>query len=690
MTHVLLVDDRDDNLEYLRALLQGNGFQVQTAYQGAEALQMARTDPPMLIISDLLMPVMDGYTLLRHWKSDPLLRGIPFVVYTATYTEPEDERLALNLGADAFLLKPTEPDDFLAQMRAVLAKSITVTPSPVNQPHGEDSALLKQYSETLIRKLEERTRQLEESNRALQSEIAERSEIERRLRESQEQSLLLLNSTAEGIYGLDVNGVCTFCNPAAARLLGFENPEELVGQFAHLHHHHSRIDGTPFPTTECRVHHAFPSGAETHAEDEVFFRKNATHFPVEYWAHPIRRGPDIVGAVVAFLDISERRNLEARFLQSQRMEAVGRLAGGVAHDFNNTLQVVITCSELLDGLLADRKKEREYIRDVQAAAQRGASLTHQLLAFSRNQVLRPAILDLNSVVREIQEMLQRMIGEDIRLTIDCDPRINAIEADGGKIEQILMNLAVNSRDAMPQGGELIISTSNVEIPPRTIRQHPSSEGGNYVLLSVRDTGCGMDEATRSRIFEPFFTTKDAGKGTGLGLSTVYGIVSQSGGFIDVESEPGQGSRFDIRFPSVEGSAAPPAVRERSDRASSGTESILLIEDESSLRKLIGETLRACGYSVLEAQDGQAGVALAEHSGVHIDLLVSDVILPDISGPQVAKQLLASRPSIKVLYISGYTDDYLSHRGISQDEPMLLEKPFSIGSLLAKIRSVLDR
>ena len=816
MPYVLLVDDRDDNLEYLRALLQGSHFQVETANQGVEALAKARENAPTLVISDLLMPIMDGYTLLRHWKSDPLLKDVPFIVYTATYTEPEDERLALNLGADAFILKPAEPKDFLARIHQVLNNSVASVSPSVKRPGVEEHTLLKQYSEALIRKLEEKTRQLEESNRALQVQIIERSEIaqtqiailnalparvalvdsqgvivavneswrrfaaanvptapefgvgqnylgicdnaegsgapepaevaagirsvlrgesrgfaveypcqapmqegwfrmmvtalhsnrsagavvmhidisdrkdvELRLRESQEEYLLLLNSTAEGIYGLDLNGVCTFCNLAAARLLGYQRPEEIVGQSVHEHHHHSLADGKPLAISECRVHHAFRSGEETHADNEVFHRKDGTHFPVEYWAHPIRRDTDILGAVVAFQDISERRSLEAQFLQAQKMEAVGQLAGGVAHDFNNALQVVITCSELLDERLIGHPVEREYIREIQAAGERGATLTRQLLAFSRKQLLRPVLLNLNVVVDGIQEMLRRMIGEDIELKVAYEANVRAIEADAGQIEQVLMNLAVNARDAMPHGGELVISTSNIDTSPEETQRYSFAQAGHYVMLSIRDTGCGMDAATQSRIFEPFFTTKEAGKGTGLGLSTVYGIVKQSGGFIEVDSKPDKGTHFRIYFPSADGTPEQVVLPPQRDGNRGGTESILLVEDERSLRTLVSTALRASGYTVFEAQNGRAGIAIGGQSDVRIDLLVTDVILPDLSGPQVAEHLVASHPSLKVLYISGYTDDYISHLGVMDDATLLLQKPFSIGSLLAKIREALD-
>ena len=816
MSYLLIVDDVEENLVYLTTLLKVHGFRVKSARDGADALAQARAESPAAVVSDLLMPVMDGYTLLRHWKSDARLRTIPFIVYTATYVDPGDERLALNLGADAFISKPSEPEVFVARLRRAVAQAVTAAPADVKQINSEEKVLLAQYNEALIRKLEDKTLQLQESNRALRQEVMDRNEIaraqiailnalaahiaiidfqgvivavndswhrfdnsnvfgprhlgvgdnyleactadrgrdsadgartaagirsvllgsssnftieyphhsptlqrwykmivtplhnnrsagavimhvditdrkgaEEQLRESQEQYLLLLNSTAEGIYGLDIYGVCTFCNSSAARLLGFQSPSELVGEFAHERHHHSRPDGTPYPVLECKIQRMLKSGQGVHADDEVFFRKDGSQFPVEYWSHPIRRGSEIVGAVVAFLDISERRNLEAQFLHSQKMEAVGSLAGGVAHDFNNVLQIILTCSELLEQQMVDHEEDGGLAREIRTAADRGSSLTRQLLAFSRKQLLRPVRINLNSTINDIQEMLRRMIGEDVKLEISCEPGLCDIEADRGQLEQVLMNLAVNARDAMPDGGILIVSTSNVDVDSTKPQEYPLLETGRYAMLSIRDTGTGMDQATRSRIFEPFYTTKEAGKGTGLGLSTVYGIIRQSGGFITVSSEPGKGSEFNLYFPAAQGTRTRASPAPRINGGVGRSESILLVEDEGPLRKLIGDALRAHGYRVFEAKDGAAGIALGAQSDTRLDLLLTDVILPDVSGPQVAQRLALGHPSMKVLYMSGYTDDYLTQRGVASSDTMLLEKPFTIESLLSKIRETLD-
>ena len=305
---------------------------------------------------------------------------------------------------------------------------------------------------------------------------------------------------------------------------------------------------------ECRIEQVLKSGERIHVDGEVFYRRDGSQFPVEYWSHPVLHGSEIVGAVVAFLDISEQRNLEAQFLHSQKMEAVGRLTGGVAHDFNNVLQIILTCSELLEQRLTDQEEASGLTREIRAAADRGSSLTRQLLAFSRKQLPTPVLINLNSAINDFQEMLGRIIGEDVLLEIHREPQLYDIEADRGQLEQVLMNLAVNARDAMPHGGELIVATSNVDVRSAEPPEPPFLEPGQYAMLSIGDTGIGMDQATQSRIFEPFYTTKEPGKGTGLGLSTVYGIVKQSGGLITVKSELGKGSDFRIYLPRAHGTA----------------------------------------------------------------------------------------------------------------------------------------
>ncbi len=520
-------------------------------------------------------------------------------------------------------------------------------------------------------------------------DVTEQREAQIEFEQREAQYLLLLNSTAEGIYRLDMNGVCTFCNPTAARLLGYEDPMEIVGRSPHEHHHYSRPDGTPFPPTDCVLHSALSTGQGLHTDSEWFFRADGSRFPVECWSYPILNGPDSAGTVVTFLDISVRRDLEAQFLQSQKMEAVGRLAGGVAHDFNNALQIILTYAEMLEERLADDPIGFEQNREILAAGRRAASLTRQLLALSRKQIQRPCLLGLNAVVGDLETVLRRTIGEDISLSIRCHRSLGTVEADRAKIEQVLINLVINARDAMPSGGELLITTETVHCGKTDVAPRAFIEPGNYAVVSIRDTGTGMDQTTAARIFEPFFTTKEPGKGTGLGLSTVYGIMKQSKGYVVVDSEPGKGAEFRLYFPIVDGAPERLSLPVVLSGPLRGLETVLLVEDEGSLRSVVANTLRTNGYTVLDAPDGKAAIEVANSCESAIDLLLTDVILPDISGRTLADQVRQSRPSMKVIYMSGYTDDFIAEHGIIDPRIVLLEKPFPMSALLRSIREVLS-
>ncbi|HXG94318.1 MAG TPA: ATP-binding protein [Blastocatellia bacterium] len=385
------------------------------------------------------------------------------------------------------------------------------------------------------------------------------------------------------------------------------------------------------------------------------------------------------------------RQSEGQLRQSQKMEAVGQLAGGIAHDFNNLLTAIIGYSQLVYEHLAADDPIRREVEEIQKAGERAASLTSQLLAFSRRQVLQPKVLDLNAIVSDMQSMLGRLIGEDIELITFFDPELGRVKADPVQIEQALMNLAGNARDAMPQGGKLVIQTANVRLDESHVGVRAASiKPGQYVMLSVTDTGCGMDKETLSHIFEPFYTTKEHGKGTGLGLSMVYGIVSQSGGDISVESEPGKGATFKIYLPQIETAAGELKAKQESAREVRLSETILLVEDEAVVRKLVREVLEMNGYNVLEAINGHEALAICQsHPGL-IHLLLTDVVMPQMSGRELAERFNALRSETKVLYMSGYTDDAIVHRGVGGAKIAFIQKPFTPDSLAAKVREVLDQ
>jgi PAS domain S-box-containing protein len=389
-------------------------------------------------------------------------------------------------------------------------------------------------------------------------------------------------------------------------------------------------------------------------------------------------------------DVSARMQLEDQLLQSQKMEAVGRLAGGVAHDFNNLLGVITGHSELLAKGLATQDPGRHRLEQIRKAAERAAGLTRQLLAFSRKEVIRPRVLDLNDVVGDIEKMLQRVIGEDVRLVTRLAPDLGHVRADRGQVDQVILNLAVNARDAMPEGGELIIETSNEVLDEAYARSHADVVPGRYVRVAVSDTGHGMDATTLSHVFEPFFTTKEQGKGTGLGLATVFGIARQSGGHINVYSEAGKGATFKLYLPRVDADADVPESPPSPSPAPTGSETILLVEDAEALGAMIHEILDVAGFSVLEFSDPLEAVSRAKTHEGPLDLVLTDVVMPRMSGPELVRAVRAARPYVKALYMSGYTNEAIGRQGVLEPGTNFIQKPFTADALLRAVRAAIDR
>ena len=884
---VLILEDNKRDAELCMQELKKAGIEVDADVVDTEHTFVARLQSRTydVILSDYRIPTWGGVEAFRLLKQSG--RDIPFILITGTLGEEAAVDL-IKEGVADYILK-----DRLVRL-----------PSAVR------------------RALQEKTTR-DERERAVEA-----------LYESEERFRLLLDSAAEAIYGIDLRGDCTLCNPACSRLLGYDHPDGLLGKHMHSLMHHTRSDGTPYPEKECRIYEALQNDEGVRVDDEVLWRKDGTSFPAEYWSYPMFRSGTQIGAVVAFLDISGRKQAEealrrseeqyrvvaetandafvtigsdsevrfvnaaaerifgysrtemlgqdltmlmpeylrhlhkaglnrylqtgkkhmnwesvevtglhksgteiplevsfgeciasgertftgivrditerkkaeerfqkafnanpepitiatvaegryidvnesflrvtgyereevigrtslelkfweppddrARFLeilkkqgsvrgleiafltksgerrtglnsaevieiagqkciiaifrdfteqkflerqlrQAQKMEAVGQLAGGIAHDFNNLLGVIIGWSEVFEEQLGQNDPLRPKAEQIRKAGQSAAALTRQLLAFSRKQVLEPEVLDLNTVVADTLEMLQRLIGENIELVTIPAPELGRVKADQGQIEQVIMNLAVNARDAMPQGGKLTITIANAKMDDVSIRQHPGAVPGSYAMLALSDTGCGMDHETQARIFEPFFTTKELGKGTGLGLSTVYGIVKQSGGYISVYSELGRGTTFKIYLPRIEQSLTQGIPNRNSKEAARGWETVLLAEDSPPLRELTREVLEAKGYTVLEAANGADAIQVAEQYGKPIHLLLTDVVMPGMDGSKLAERMGHSYPGIKVLYMSGYTDDAIVHHGVLDSGVALLQKPFTRESLTRKVRDVL--
>jgi two-component system cell cycle sensor histidine kinase/response regulator CckA len=515
----------------------------------------------------------------------------------------------------------------------------------------------------------------------LANNITERKRVERELQQSEERYRDLVENAHDIIYTQDLEGNYTSINSAVERVTGYTR-EEALGMNV------SQVAAPEYLEKARRMIAKKLAGGRITTYEVEIIAKDGRRVTVELNTSLIIQDGVPVGVQGIARDVTERRELEEQLRQAQKMEAVGRLAGGVAHDFNNLLTVINGYSDITIGRLPTEDPLRSHVEEVRKAGERAAGLTRQLLAFSRKQVLRPEVIDLNEVVRETEKMLRRLIGEDIVLRVALGPELGSVKADPGQVEQVLMNLAVNARDAMPRGGKLTIGTENVNLDEGYAAHHVSVAPGHYVMLAVSDTGAGMDEETRARIFEPFFTTKEKGKGTGLGLSTVYGIVKQSGGHIWVYSEVGRGTTFKIYLPRVDAGAREHRPAAESAEGLTGTETILLAEDDEMVRNMTRIILSDYGYRVLAAENGAAAISIFESTEEPIHLLLTDVVMPGISGRELADRLTRLRPETKVLYMSGYTDDAIVHHGVLEEGVNFLQKPFTPDALACKVREVL--
>jgi PAS domain S-box-containing protein len=520
--------------------------------------------------------------------------------------------------------------------------------------------------------------------RGVMVDISERKQAELALREAEEKYRSLFENAVEGIYQSTPDGRFLTVNPALVRMAGFESADEMIRTWTDIEH---QVYVDPQRRRDF-LREIVQRGEVRDFEGEVFVKDGSTRW-ISQCARAVRdaqgRVDHIEGRV---LDVTEKKRLEQQFLQAQKMEAIGRLAGGVAHDFNNLLMIINGyCEILLDGVGPD-DPAREPLDEIRQAGQRAATLIHQLLAFGRRQIFAPQVIDLNAVVQDVERMLRRVIGEDIDLVLELTAT-GLVKADPAQLQQVLMNLVVNSRDAMPTGGRLVIRTELVHLHESRCADRPEVRSGYYVLLAVSDTGCGMDEDTKARVFEPFFTTKGQGKGTGLGLATVYGIIQQSEGHIEVESAAGRGTRFRIYLPCVSPEPQEPDSSADSQAPLRGRENVLLVEDEPGVRGIVARTLRSLGYQVLEAPQGDVALTRSDEFQGTIHLLVTDVVLPGMGGREIADALTARRPGIKVLYLSGYTGDAVLRRGVQEHEVAFLQKPFSTAMLARKVRAVLD-
>lgn len=514
------------------------------------------------------------------------------------------------------------------------------------------------------------------------SQGIERKRAEHELSKSEERYRDLVENAHDIIYSHDLQGNYTSMNKAGERITGYTHDESLALSLAAI------VAPEDLPKTQEMLRRKIAGERVTAYEMEII-AKDGHRVAVEANTKLVYQDGVPVGVQGIARDVTERKQLEEQLRQSQKMEAIGQLAGGVAHDFNNLLTAINGYSSLALQRLEDSHPVKPYLEEVKKAGDRAANLTRQLLAFGRKQILQPLALNLNGVVSDMSKLLRRLIGEDIELTAKLDADVGRVMADPGQIEQVLVNLIVNARDAMPRGGNLTIETKNAELDKEYGSKHVGVAPGSYVMLAVSDTGIGMSEETRKRIFEPFFTTKEKGKGTGLGLSTVYGIVKQSGGNIWVYSEPGKGTTFKVYLPRAESKARESKEKIAEAAPHGGSETVLLVEDEEVVRGLARRILEQAGYTVVEASKSAEALRFCEEHAEEVDLLLTDVVMPEMSGKELADRLKSQRPDLKMLFMSGYTDEAIVHHGVLDSSVEFIQKPFTPAGLVKKVRDVLD-
>jgi two-component system cell cycle sensor histidine kinase/response regulator CckA len=637
-TQVLIVEDDNIIAMDIKSRLQVLGYAVSAVVSsGQEAIEKAAETQPDLVLMDIrLRGPMDGVEAAERIRTR---FDIPVVYLTAHADESTLQRAKLT-EPYGYILKPFEERELHTAVEMALYKY----------------------------------------------------KMEKRLKESERWLATLLRSIGDAVIATDVHGSVTFMNPIAEALTGWRQAEVPGNGLADVF----RIMDQESSAVTAILTQVLQTGGVVHLTDRLLTAKDGSETPVDVSAAPIRDGREnIAGAVLAFRDITERKRAEkekeaiqAQLLQAQKMEAVGLLAGGIAHDFNNLMTVIIGYSQLALSSLGDGDSLRESIEVVNRAGRRATSLTQQLLAFSRKQILEPKVLNLNTVVTGMGEMLRRLIGEDIELRFVLEPALDWVKADPGQIEQVIMNLVVNAREAMPEGGKIVVETNNVTLNQDTCQSMPEARPGMFVSLSVTDTGVGIDKENIGQIFEPFFSTKKVG--TGLGLSVVYGIVKQHEGWIDVCSRPGQGSMFQIYLPSTSVETEQKPKEEMSlDELRGNGERILLVEDEESVRGFAATVLGEGGYVVFEAASAEQALDVFEREDGDFCLVFSDVVLPDDTGLQLADQLLAHNPELGILLCSGYTDEKSQWSAIQERGFQFLRKPYTLVDLLDTVKEVIE-
>ncbi len=670
---MLVLEDSARDFEIIREQLIDEGYQmkikrVETEDAFAASLRDKVWD---IILADFKLPGFDAFGALRI--RNEICPETPFICVSGSIGEETAIEL-LKSGAVDYVIK-----DRPERMPFAIARALD---------EAREKRIHKQNDEAL----KEAYRQLKASQNATLSILEDlKKEIEtRKTKEAELQRVTMaVEQAGEVIFITDHEGIIQYVNPAFTAVTGYSR-EEAVGQNPRLLK--SGKQNLAFYQELWRTimdGGIWKGRMVNKRKDGMLYTEEVTISPVVNGSGRIINFVAVKRDITEHLRLSEENDrLQEQFQQAQKLESIGRLAGGVAHDFNNMLGIILGYGEIVLANLHREDPLRENVRQMVEAGQRSAALTRQLLAFSRKQTLQPEVLDLNDLVRNLEKMLRRIIGEDIALELALADRIGRVSVDPAQIEQVILNLAVNARDAMPQGGRLLIETAAVDLNDAYTAKHPGTKPGKFVLLAVTDTGFGMNKETMSQIFEPFFTTKEKGRGTGLGLSIVYGIVKQSGGNIWVYSEPGQGTTFKIYLPQTD------TIQERAvEKSFAGSpvghgEHVLVVEDEEGLRKLMASLLSRMGYTVTLAANGGEALLLVEEKGLTPDLIITDVVMPNMSGKQLIDRLRRNQPQLKVLYMSGYTDNAIVHHGVLDPGTPFIQKPFSIHDLGTKVQDVL--
>lgn len=649
---VLLVDDLPHKLTALSSILENENLTLVTATSGFDALRHLLREDFAVILLDVMMPGLDGFETAALIRQRKRSEHTPIIFITANLENNKNLSKGYSQGAVDFIHAPVVPEILKAKV------SVFVELFRINRKVRLQTRALRTYTldlELVNSQLEHRTRELQSSKESFRN---------------------IVEKNQEGIAVVDAGGTIRFANPAFARFLGdspggavgkaFPFPME-IGVIQEIEHSDSESRNWPIELTL----------AETQWEGGTAYLASARDFSLRRTAE------------------EALRESEEKLRQAQKLESIGRLAGGVAHDFNNLLTAINGYTDMVLASMEEENPMKGYLHEVRRSGERAAELTHQLLAYSRKQVLVPKMLNLNAVVDNMTNMLRRLIGDNIELAAVPDPNLGLVKADPGQLEQVIMNLVVNAKDAMPEGGRITVETGMEVLETGSDAMNPIDKEiyitpGSYVVMTVSDTGTGMDEDTRGRIFEPFFTTKEVGRGTGLGLSMVYGFVKQSGGNITVSSNPGNGTIFRIYLPMASGTTVwKPANSDEGIKHPAGIETILLVEDESTVRKFLLSVLQKAGYKVIEANDGKQALEVAENCETVIHLLLTDVMMANMGGRELAAKLAACRPELKVLFMSGYAEDYYPKGWEARDGVEFLQKPFSPGIFAQKVRTVLD-